>query len=351
MRNSLKVLTRKVNKIGAYVKTLKDTSGNTIYPQTQANIVALTGYKKNESGDISEHDNVNKALSKLEHKIENISVTDTDVSVSPDVATAMGLTGDPQVKDALEKLTAAVNPLQYVWEKNSIAILDAATNAFNVKFASQSSTATIYYSDGVDYKNGSIRLSEPVQTISVSYNTYDSYDLTGKYAYSEQDTTILHLKAKFRRWSSGADYYVSVDNSRRIAVEFTPITELSSYNPNSFPIDDTQNGFYYKYIGRPQYIGARIATGSYTGTGTFGSSNKNSLTLDFPPKRISIINSTGIVFGELVIKGSTVYGYSYSGAYVALTGSINGNTISWYAADAAKQLNASGVNYLFVTEG
>ena len=36
---------------------------------------------------------------------------------------------------------------------------------------------------------------------------------------------------------------------------------------------------------------AKIATGSYTGTGTYGSSNKNSLTFDFEPKLLVVLMS------------------------------------------------------------
>ena len=103
------------------------------------------------------------------------------------------------------------------------------------------------------------------------------------------------------------------------------------------------------------YTPTKIAAGSYTGTGTFGSGNKNSLTLDFAPKRISIIHSTGIGFGELIINGSTVYGYSntnWAGAFLALEGSISGNTVSWYnATDQGSQLNTSTETYLYVAEG
>lgn len=99
----------------------------------------------------------------------------------------------------------------------------------------------------------------------------------------------------------------------------------------------------------------QIAVGSYVGTGTYGASNPNSLTFYFAPKKLSIIQSFGIVFGKLIIDGSTVYGYSNTtaaGAFVMLIGSISGNTISWYnATNAANQLNTSGSAYLFVAEG
>ena len=109
----------------------------------------------------------------------------------------------------------------------------------------------------------------------------------------------------------------------------------------------------------------KIATGSYTGTGTYGESNPNSLTFDFEPKVILFAafgTSTYFYADVPFIRGSsfarTVYYVSNDdlhGRGVQLT--WDGNTVSWYSDSsdsnwAAKyQLNVSGQVYRYVAIG
>ena len=90
---------------------------------------------------------------------------------------------------------------------------------------------------------------------------------------------------------------------------------------------------------------ARIQTGRYVGTGTYGPDNPCSLTFEFEPKFVFVFGKAATLsFNEFAIGHG---GYTY--------GSLNGNTATWYINGAGSglnkpqlQLNASGVTYGWV---
>lgn len=98
---------------------------------------------------------------------------------------------------------------------------------------------------------------------------------------------------------------------------------------------------------------AQIAVGKYTGTGKFGSSNKNTLAFDFAPKVVIIVkqgaepNST-VVF----IQGATgaMPSKSSAGDSSVCWLTWSGNSVTWYAtAGAEAQFNDSIVhNYVVI---
>lgn len=105
---------------------------------------------------------------------------------------------------------------------------------------------------------------------------------------------------------------------------------------------------------------ARIATGSYTGTGTYGASNPCSLTFPFVPKLVFIQsnNSSARDFGYLF----AVRGMSYAHGWVVMSNySILPQTITWLsngmrwymssASDGRYQLNGSGESYYYAALG
>lgn len=100
---------------------------------------------------------------------------------------------------------------------------------------------------------------------------------------------------------------------------------------------------------------AKIAKGTYKGTGKNGSSNKNSLSFDFEPKFLFVMRS--IDFGNedymeqfLAINGTTKM-QSLCGDSNRVEVVWSGNTVSWYAANAHNQLNDSGKQYSYVAIG
>ena len=90
----------------------------------------------------------------------------------------------------------------------------------------------------------------------------------------------------------------------------------------------------------------KIAFGSYTGTGTYGESNPNTLTFDFEPKAMFILHSTNATIA-LFMRGCIHYwntGVSIS--YNSVT--WQGNSVSWYTtanSGTGDQMNGKSTYY------
>ncbi|MCI8525598.1 MAG: hypothetical protein HFF17_06675 [Oscillospiraceae bacterium] len=100
-----------------------------------------------------------------------------------------------------------------------------------------------------------------------------------------------------------------------------------------------------------QNIGARIATGSYTGTGTYGASNPCSLTFDFVPRFLAITrkvnqeNDSGWIVCE-------AGGLNTMQTNPSLNSAVTGNTVKWYHTyNAQYQLNYNLYIYYYVAIG
>lgn len=101
----------------------------------------------------------------------------------------------------------------------------------------------------------------------------------------------------------------------------------------------------------------KIASGTYTGAGTYGSGNKNTLTFDFAPKIVLIAANTTSCggAGTILIRGQTKsagLGANYNDYSLKLTVAWNDKTLSWYSSDTAdRQLNTSGTTYHYIALG
>ena len=102
-----------------------------------------------------------------------------------------------------------------------------------------------------------------------------------------------------------------------------------------------------------------IETGSYVGTGTYGSGNPNTLTFRFEPKFVHIQagnigkeDSSGFKFAFFVL-GTTGFsiGPGSANELYNLNAKFDGNTLSWYLGNAAQQLNTKNANYFFIALG
>ena len=106
---------------------------------------------------------------------------------------------------------------------------------------------------------------------------------------------------------------------------------------------------------------AKIASGSYVGTGALGASHPNTLTFPFAPKAVLVM---GDWYYAIFLSGNEL-GFAGSGSHVFAreNAAWSGNSLSWYArsvrnlllegADlsADEQLNKSGVTYRYVAIG
>ena len=102
--------------------------------------------------------------------------------------------------------------------------------------------------------------------------------------------------------------------------------------------------------------GVRIATGSYTGTGTYGASNPCSLTFNFVPKLVAIVcDSSGSIYSYTILVHESPIGMDGTGLHVSWDDV--GKTVSWYTTESsssygpAYQLNHSRGEYHYAAIG
>lgn len=110
--------------------------------------------------------------------------------------------------------------------------------------------------------------------------------------------------------------------------------------------------------------GAKISTGSYKGTGTYGSSNKNMLTFDFAPKIWGLyqVDTDGSYYQQLAVMFPFKNITPTYGACVRPSGiedtpgywtiEVSGNTVSWWVgvnniATYSALTQANGSNYTY----
>ena len=97
--------------------------------------------------------------------------------------------------------------------------------------------------------------------------------------------------------------------------------------------------------------GVKIATGSYTGTGTYGSSHPNSLTFEFEPKLVLVNENSQ--YGLIAIKDCTAALAAVNTMEQRVT--WGNRTVSWYCTgtnqSAYTQYNAAGTTYNYIAIG
>lgn len=100
---------------------------------------------------------------------------------------------------------------------------------------------------------------------------------------------------------------------------------------------------------------ARIATGSYVGTGTCGANNKNRLDFDFTPKVVIFGASNTSAVACPFVYGQTLVHFQRTTVDTAYVLRVNWgeNYVEWYYEEdfAAAQLNISGTKYNYVAIG
>ena len=112
---------------------------------------------------------------------------------------------------------------------------------------------------------------------------------------------------------------------------------VQSSDRNAYPDSGEQDGYEYEYLGIPfdNAVGApKVETGSYVGTGTYGSSNPNSLTFGFVPKLVVITGNGVGEIGILQCSAGARFGVYMDTKLVnsaTLSISVSGNSVSWYS--------------------
>ena len=101
----------------------------------------------------------------------------------------------------------------------------------------------------------------------------------------------------------------------------------------------------------------RITTGSYTGNGKIGETNKRTISVDFTPVLVAVV-SEGDITGNygytpmLLLRGCTKAARnSFTGSGSTPTVSWNTKSVAWYADHDMTALNFSGWTYQYVVIG
>lgn len=164
------------------------------------------------------------------------------------------------------------------------------------------------------------------------------------------DSASFTTKNTSMTWyTSGSAYKLSV------STEYGDWEYVQSSDRSAYPDSGEQDGYEYQYLGVPLENAVavpKIETGSYVGTGTYGSSNPNSLTFGFAPKFFICISSRGKPCLSSQSDGTMwVYGFTYGGNYNTPTFSLSGNTLRWYSDTVGPQLNTEGETYFYAVIG
>lgn len=290
-------------------------------------------------------------------------------------AALYGLGTDAVPDDVLSLLSRFHNGLgsEYLWAKYQETdtleplVYEQKTLAWN---STTPFSRTITYSDSYELDSDhNVILAEPKSTISISNTSYASAAsaLAGKY-YTTPDKSGVYLAAE----SITVSYTLVNTNPTILISSAAEVTNVhattfvgyvNSPNENAYP-PAVSDGYTYTALGQ---IGnkVRIATGSYTGTGTHGSNNPNSLTFDFEPKIVFITNgdrytvshgNASYTSGSIVSLWPTSYtiycGFGETGGTYGKKSS-DGKTLTWYNtySDAKSQWNTSGLVYRYIAIG
>ena len=101
--------------------------------------------------------------------------------------------------------------------------------------------------------------------------------------------------------------------------------------------------------------GAKIATGTYTGTGYYGAENPhNELTFPFAPKIVIIRSTAGAGYGATFLRSQTESVLDNCGSYSGYTNYLTWTDagVSWYNLNRQDyQLNNNGATYYYLAIG
>lgn len=283
---------------------------------------------------------------------------------------------------ALFGLTAAAVPddvlawigkyAQYWWQRRSNAVTTHPNYSYYMVSGATdyeiAGATTVYYASAYTVVNGRFVLTNP-SSVDVYYNGYTRANVCkGKYCMSDSPSGrgmyFVPSSATVQRaedeGSSGTTYDVYFDGCTYYTVTIGQWEYVQSSTRNAYPDSGTSGDYEYEYLGIPfdNAVNApAIATGSYTGTGSSGSSQKNTLTFSFVPAVVIIteVSQSSFYPGNVLVNGQTdsngIGSLTSSGGNYAMTVDWADKKVSWYAGEADRQLNKSGVTYRYFAIG
>lgn len=276
-----------------------------------------------------------------------------------DATAALFGKGVNAVPDDIFKLLGKYN--LHWWSKTGVDYAFNLGDSENVWLTySTSNAVTIYYADEVSVdESGNVLLVSPVSlSIDLSTSSVNAAQvIKGRYFIPYYNNTASPQNVYFCPYSATVVYAMESYSGIRVngaqLVTATPsysTVYVNSSNRNAYPDSGTEGDYIYQYLGIPfdnAVTAPKIATGSYTGTGTYGESNPNSLTFDFVPKFVIIEGRATWCYGGVFWVMDTSTGASNH----TCPASLNDKTLTWYSYEDDRQLNASGTKYNYVAIG
>ena len=201
----------------------------------------------------------------------------------------------------------------------------------------------------------------------VRFYTADSVSVSDSGALSiVEDNNSAPLISKSSDGSELRGKYIKYHSSYQVSTEivsgmiyFVPSNAVFTWSNGMLICDKVQLVTGYAAIPAEttiEYLGklgdkARVQVVSYVGTGTYGSSNPNSLTFDFVPKMVIIRQENDAYAKFDWIIGTTSVEVHLDGSYNCFV-AIDGNKLSFYSLNASLyQMNESGEKYYAVAIG
>lgn len=299
-----------------------------------------------------------------------------------DVCALLGL--DSTTAEPKDAFGVVGNPAElWVWEifnytPASYHDGETHTNEKIVRNIDHAGKNIFYYSDSISVDvSGAVSLTNPSE-LYLSYDNYSSASvLKGKYIKSTSISQVAFIptSATFSQQQDGNFYEVLVSTLTYIVgvkPVFSHVEYVSSPNSFTYPENGQSGDYWYTRLGQIGQGMTKIETGSYVGTGTYGSSNPNSLTFGFAPKLFSIYeigasndnslrsmydkSTANIILPFEVLSTSYVQALapSIEAQYTTTSyakKSSDERTLTWYADSADKQNNVASGRYFYFAIG
>lgn len=245
---------------------------------------------------------------------------------------------------------------EYVWAKQQTGVVPVAGTS---SYTGMNFNNYVKVSSSVTISNGVITQVSPTEMLISSAT--DLQKLVGKYVWAKVFTNSAYNNVI--TYAPNVALSGSTIMLQNIEIGSVVLGYVNSPDPNAYPVND---GYTYTALGRlgDAFDGPKIATGSYTGTGKYGSSNPNSIALGFQAKAFLVVGGTiTMVCPNLTTSYQkfTAYGWNSS---TSVSGGfnirVNGNNVQFYSDSGTTpagtwypvfQMNKSSVTYSYIAIG
>lgn len=265
-------------------------------------------------------------------------------------AAMLDLGADAVPDDALKLLSRLHTHLgdDYLWRKQSISgEIKEATESSSLGRMSDDETYYYYDSVQLDLANKKIVGVGEHIIANQSYTSSEWNKVIGKYILYPYDKGSWPPDT-FYRVTARPNSHDAIFTAYAEYIEYTygPIQYLNSPNADAYPSGIVE-GIQYDVLGK---IGDKlqIQTGSYVGSGVYGVRNQNSLTFNFIPKIVIVMQRTRT---DLSDQSTFIY-IGQPGLDANKLFTLNDKTLSWYNLNSARdQCNSSNSVYYYIALG